>query len=125
MLREITLTEAIARIEHGEMVPCLRPTAPDADWHQMMPETLNGILAGIVCLANVDEAEQTEQEPQPSRLRKKMSEEDRQKIIGLYACGWKTNNIAEEMGCHPNTVRVIIRDEKERLEGTSDDSADK
>jgi len=117
MLREISLVEAVQRMADGEQVRCMSAEAADTDWHRMVPTTLNHVLAHVVCFADCDVEDVTGEAVPRTGRPKKISEEDRQKIIALYATGWKTNNIAEEMGCHPNTVRLIIREEKERLEG--------
>lgn len=117
MLREITLAEAIQRMGQGERIPCLRPLAPNADWKDMATVTLNGLLAGVVCFADEpDKLPEAEEPPKQKKPRKPRVAIDRQKVIGLYASGWKINHIAEEVGCHPNTVKIIIEEEKSRLD---------
>ena len=121
MLKQITLKEAMERIERGEQVKCLR--GPVGDWFNLKPYLLNTLLEDVIPLIDVPEGASENPTPaEPAAPAKSGSPSkpiDWGKVWALRGTGWTWKQIAQEMGiseahiyAHKNDPEAVAAHEK-------------
>lgn len=100
MLQQISLSEALERIEKGETVRCLVPGA-DGTWRDYQAAILNELLDGIIPLADLEEKAPV----------KRKAQVDVGRIRALQDAGWSVAKIADDMGISEPTVRRYMKKE--------------
>ena len=116
-VKQITLEEALRLAANGNEVMALVPGEEKSDWREMIPDTLQNMLSGVMFFRREPALEKPmidlEEDPPPlprtdeavaGGKGKKKKPIDTGKTLALRKAGWSMKKIGDELGISESSV---------------------
>lgn len=116
-VKQITLEEALRLAANGNEVMTLVPGEEKSDWREMIPDTLQNMLSGVMFFQREPALEKpmidSEEDPPPQPRTdeavvggkgKKKKPIDTGKMLALRKAGWSMKKIGDELGISESSV---------------------
>ena len=114
-VKQIDMKTALELTARGQEVMVLIPGTPDSKWEDMLPGTLQHMLAGCLFFRR-EVALEKELVPPPTGKKEtekphggKKKQIDTGKLLALHKAGWSNVKIADELGISDMTVGRYLK----------------